>query len=175
MDEWISVKEASEKLNVSTRTVTNWIHQRKLKAKRGEDGREWLVHSCLSAPEEDWVQDASEKYSDASEYFCENDENFSEHASEFLEMELDMRKKEIKMLEQTNGLLQHQLDERDKQIHELHQLLGMAQTNLQREQIALEDFRQRSLPWWRRLFKKNKPHKSTAVMMSTHSVTESSD
>jgi Tfp pilus assembly protein PilN len=72
------------------------------------------------------------------------------------------------MLEQTNGLLQHQLDERDKQIHELHQLLGMAQTNLQREQIALEDFRQRSRPWWRRLFKeKKKHHKSDAVIMAT--------
>jgi Tfp pilus assembly protein PilN len=57
-----------------------------------------------------------------------------------------MRKKEIRMLEQTNGLLQQQLDERDNQIHELHQLLAMAQTNLRREQLALEDFRQRTRP-----------------------------
>lgn len=169
MDGWISVKEASEKLNVSPRTVTNWIHQRKLKAKRGADGREWLVHSSLSAPEEDWIQDVSEKVSGASEHVSEDDENSSAHVLEFLEMELDMRKKEIRMLEQANGLLQRQLDERDKQIHQLHQLLAMAQTNLQREQLALEDFRQRTRPWWRRLFfkSKKKPYSSAAVTVAT--------
>lgn len=147
MEEWISVKEASEKLNVTPRTVTNWIHQRKLKAKRAGDGREWLVHCSMETPEEDWIQDFPENFS-------EETENSLRKRLEFLETELEMRKKEITLFEQTNGILQRQLEERDEQIRELHQLLAMAHKNLEREQLALEDMRQQSIPWFRRLFHK---------------------
>ena len=155
MDEWISVKEASEELKVSPRTVTNWIHQRKLKAKRGDDGREWFVHRELSPPPEDWRQDISQKVSESSENDLEDAKNAPSHGAAYLEKELEMQKKEVLLLERTNGLLQQQLETRDEQINQLHQLLAIAQTNLQHEQLALVDLRQQTRPWWRRLFSRS--------------------
>lgn len=49
-------------------------------------------------------------------------------------------------------IVEQQLEKKDEQIEHLHQLLAIAQSNLQREQKALEDFKSRSLPWWKKIF-----------------------
>ena len=49
MQEWITVKEAAELLNVSERYVRNLGLKGKLKARR--DANRWLIHSSLSEPD----------------------------------------------------------------------------------------------------------------------------
>ena len=46
MNEWITVKEAAEILEISERQVRNRATSGKLKAKR--DGNRWLIHGSLS-------------------------------------------------------------------------------------------------------------------------------
>ena len=161
MEEWIPVKEASEKLDVSSRTVTNWINQRKLKAKRGQDGREWLVHASLGPAPDDWVQDTSQSEDESAADTPTDARDFSEQSAtqsdlrSAIEQALDARRKEVSVLERTNDFLQKQLESRDEQIDHLHQLLALSQTNLQREQLALEQVRTEAQPWWKRLLGNN--------------------
>jgi excisionase family DNA binding protein len=175
MDEWMSVKDAAEKLNVSSRTVTNWINQRKLKAKRGADGREWLAHASLGPPPEDWIQDVSQNDSETAINSSDDagqssaEVIASSHVLVCIEKELEARRKEVSVLERTNDFLQKQLESRDEQINHLHQLLAISQTNLQREQLALEHIREQAQPWWKRLFNKSTPpvRKDAAVKGKT--------
>lgn len=50
-DQWISTKEAAERLGISRRSVVDRINKGKLRARR--DGKLWLVHSSLLPPSEE--------------------------------------------------------------------------------------------------------------------------
>jgi len=60
-EEWITTKEAAQRLDISVRRVVDRIHKGNLRARR--DGKIWLVHSSLSPPSEDanGVRTASER------------------------------------------------------------------------------------------------------------------
>ena len=50
MEEWVTVSEASQLLEISARQVLNRIYSGKLQAKK--DGNKWLIHKSLSEPSE---------------------------------------------------------------------------------------------------------------------------
>jgi len=59
MDEWITVAEASELLEISERQALNRIYNSRLKNKKF--GKKWLIHRSLSEP-----PDPSEEFLEVS-------------------------------------------------------------------------------------------------------------
>ena len=120
MKEWLTVKEAGELLEISSRQVINRIHRGKLQARK--DGRIWQIHRSLAeappvteeAPEEAGVMPPVTG-----------------------EAEL------IKELRERRQDQKGQIEEKDKQMSELHQMLMVSESN---QRQMLEDKRS----WWER-------------------------
>ncbi len=103
MEEWITVKEASQIRNCTGRNILKLIGKGKLKAKK--DGRRWLV------------------FMDTSEQSTEQSPNSTEPIS-VLKVQLQEKDDQIRKLQQ-------QLEEKDNQMERLHQLLAMEKTQTQ--------------------------------------------
>ena len=141
MEEWITVKEAAEILNISQRHIRNKIQAGQLKAKR--DGRLWLVHSSLSSEigKAKRIPKGSQK------------------EIEKLEEMVSILKKQIEEKDRQIENFQNQLMDKDKQIAEKDRVVEEARQRsdtiimqLTRQlgdaQKALEHHKS---PWWRRL------------------------
>ena len=103
MEEWVTVKEASQIRNCTERNILKLIAKGELEAKK--DGRRWTVLMNTSEPN-------SEKEPNSAELIS------------LLKVQLQEKDDQIRKLQQ-------QLEEKDNQMERLHQLLAMEKTQTQ--------------------------------------------
>ena len=123
-DSWITTKEAAELLDISARQVRERASKGKLKAKR--KGKNWLIHSSLSAE----VGEAGKSPNGVP----------GEVSAEAYEK-----------LEQMVQQLQGQVEQKDKQIEQLHIITMQLSRDIESQQKLIEH---RQAPWWRRWFRR---------------------
>jgi excisionase family DNA binding protein len=148
VEEWVTVSEASQLLEISERQVLNRIYNGKLQAKK--DGNKWLIHSSLSEPSE-----LSEEVLEVSRR-ASRGEDLTNHFKEQLEhLKEQMRLKDEQLIEKDKQIerLQSQIDEKDNQMERLHQLLAIEKTQTQQ---LLE---RQLLPFWKRWRRKQLPER----------------
>ncbi len=104
MAEWITTAEAAKILKVSRRNVTERARQRRLKAKR--EGKNWLIHSSLSAGDEEH-EDVRQRIPDEA----------------------------YRKLEEQVEFLKEQMQRKDEQIRELQKALDQNQQLLAYAQL----------------------------------------
>ncbi len=126
-EEWITTKEASERLKTSSRYVVELIHKKKLKARR--DGNRWLVHSSLSPEAEESSGTTEESYRNLQEMV------------EYLKEQIKQKDKQI-------DSLQKQLDSTSEASQQYNMIIMQLTKNLGDSQKALEI---RNMSWWKRL------------------------
>ncbi len=146
MEEWVTVSEASQLLEISERQVLNRIYSGKLQAKK--DGNKWLIHKSLSEPSEpsEEVLEVSRRASRSG-----NLTNHFKGQIEHLKEQINLKDEQIIEKDKQIERLQSQIDEKDNQMERLHQLLAIEKTQTQQ---LLE---RQLLPFWKRWRRKQLP------------------
>lgn len=133
MSEWITTAEAAELLKVSRRYVTELAKAGKLKAKR--EGKNWLIHSTLSAGS-----------SEAEEV----PQRISEEAYRKLEEQVELLKEQIQQKDKQIDSLQKQHEESSERSDTI--ILQLTR-QLEQSQRLLEYHQE---PWYRRWRKRRR-------------------
>lgn len=140
MKGWITVAEASRRLNISERSVRTWIAENKLKARK--QGRRWLI-----------AEDSIGGYGGEDAEFSEATADISEDTGGSLPQELAKLKIE-------NQFLRAEIEELRKDKQDLQEsrtrqdtIIMQLSRNLESQQLLLEDLR-RNEPFWRRWFRR---------------------
>ena len=146
MEEWVTVAEASQLLEISERQVLNRIYNGKLQAKK--DGNKWIIHKSLSEPSEpsEEVLEVSRRASRSGDLI----DHFKEQI-EHLKEQISLKDEQIAEKDKQIERLQSQTDEKDNQMERLHQLLAIEKTQTQQ---LLE---RQLLPFWKRWRQKQLP------------------
>lgn len=140
-DEWVTVSEASEILEISERQVLNRIYKGKLQAKK--DGKKWLIHRSLSEPSEpsEEVLEVSRRASRSEDLINHFKEQF-EHLKEQIEQKDQQLAEKDRQIEKLQGQLERTNEALAEASHR-HDTVVMQMTRL------LEYHQQ---PFWRKLF-----------------------
>jgi excisionase family DNA binding protein len=146
--DWLTVKEAAERLSVTERTVTKHINEGKLEAIK--EGREWRIHHDLRPPYEE-TQNSKE----GTQNSMESEKGAEDTNIQILKKSLEMLQNTVGVLQNTLGTLEEQLREKDSQIQNLQMLLAMEKQEkkaLTENRMLIADITNQRLPWWRKLF-----------------------
>jgi len=146
VEEWITVTEASQLLEISERQVLNRIYSGKLQAKK--DGNKWHIHKSLSEPSEpsEEVLEVSRRTSRSGDLI-----NHFKEQIEHLKEQINLKDEQIVEKDKQIERIQSQIDEKDNQMERLHQLLAIEKTQTQQ---LLE---RQLLPFWKRWRRKQLP------------------
>lgn len=146
VEEWVTVAEASQLLELSERQVLNRIYSGKLQGKK--DGNKWLIHKSLSEPSEpsEEVLEVSRRASRSGDLT-----NHFKEQIDHLKKQMNLKDEQIVEKDKQIERLQSQIDEKDNQMERLHQLLAMEKT--QTQQLLQHQL----LPFWKRWRQKQLP------------------
>lgn len=116
-DNWYTVSEAANMLNISTETVRRYIRSGKLEGRK--DGKQWMVKLEDVGQSRPQMTDnlATPVATDAVRLKFEKER--LEERNRMLQDQIDMLRERIKELEADKGFLLDQLKEKDKIINEL--------------------------------------------------------
>lgn len=140
MKDWITVAEASQRLDISERSVRTWITEGKLNARK--HGRKWLISEESMGS---YGGEAPETTDDTEEISA-NTEADSAHDLEKLRIENEYLKAEVEELRKDKQDLQDSRTRQDTIIMQLSR-------NAESQQLMLEDMRSRK-SFWQRLRRK---------------------
>lgn len=143
--DWLTVKEAAERLSVTERAVTKHINEGKLEAIK--EGREWRIHPDLRPPKE------------GMQNSLDSEKGAEDTNSKLLKNSLEMLQDTVGVLQNTLGTLKEQLQEKDTQIQNLQMLLAMEKQEkkaLTENKMLIADGADQRLPWWRKVFGRTK-------------------
>ena len=139
MKDWITVAEASQRLDVSERSVRTWIAEDKLKARK--HGRKWLISEESMGSYGGEIPETT----DDTEEVSANSEAGSTQDLEKLRIENEYLKAEVEELRKDKQDLQDSRIRQDTIIMQLSR-------NAESQQLMLEDMRSKKSFWqrWRR-------------------------
>ena len=137
-DEWITVKEAAELLNVSDRYVRNLAAKGKLDARR--DGNRWLIHSSLSEPKTEHLGIPAEQSAIPTE----------QHTIGWLQERIEGQAKQISELQSELASARKETAEASQR----HDTIVLQLTRQLEQSQRLIEYRNE--PWYRRWFRSRK-------------------
>jgi excisionase family DNA binding protein len=155
--DWLTVKEAAERLSVTERTITKHINEGKLEAKK--EGREWRIHPDLCPSKEEW-----QNSEDGTPNSTASETGVEDIKTQILKNSLEMLQGTVGVLQNSLGTLEEQLLQKDGQIDKLQMLLAMEKQEkkalTEENKLLINDSANRQLPWWRKVF--GRPRAQTA-------------